>query len=127
MFTDPVQCLVVLHFGHGTTLTLWQFRPGESLPDDPQPCPFPVVATTDAVAQRIDLAGRGVRTSGLSESQAFVFSRSGIPTATRSEQVNGGGWSRDRVGENTEHVTGTAWRSVGLRRREEAARLKLTR
>ena len=73
VFTDPVQGLVVLHFGHGTTLTLWQFRPGESLQDDPQPCPFPVVATTDAVAQRIDLAGRGVRTSGLSEFPAFRF------------------------------------------------------
>ena len=74
MFTDPVQGLVVLHFGHGTTLTLWQFRPGESLQDDPQPCSFPVVATTDAVAQRIDLAGRRrVVPSGLSEFPGFRF------------------------------------------------------
>ena len=73
VFTDPVQGLVVLQFGHGTTLTLWQLRAGERFLDDPQPCPFPVVATTDAVAQRIDLAGRGVRTSGLSELPGFRF------------------------------------------------------
>ena len=73
VFADPVQGLVVLHFGHGTTLTLWQFRAGESVLNDSGPSPFPVVATTDAVAQRIDLAGRGVRTSGLSELPGFRF------------------------------------------------------
>jgi catechol 2,3-dioxygenase-like lactoylglutathione lyase family enzyme len=66
IFSDPSEGLIVLGLDHGTSLTLWQLRPGETALPDNAGYPFPVIATTDAAADRSHLNARGVRTSDIS-------------------------------------------------------------
>jgi catechol 2,3-dioxygenase-like lactoylglutathione lyase family enzyme len=73
VFADPSEGLAVLGLGQGTSLTLWQLRPGESGPQCASGSPFPIIATSDAAVQRGELIARGIRTSDLSELPGLRF------------------------------------------------------
>lgn len=73
VFADPGEGLAVLALGQGTSLTLWQLRPGEAGPKDSSGCPFPIIASSDASGQRRELMARGIRTSDLSELPGLRF------------------------------------------------------
>ena len=73
VFADPDEGLAVLALGQGTSLTLWQLRPGEAGPKDSSGCPFPIIASSDASAQRRELMARGIRTSDLTELPGLRF------------------------------------------------------
>ena len=73
VFADPNEGLAVLGLGQGTSLTLWQLRPGEAGPKDSSGSPFPIIASSDATAQRRELMASGIRTSDLSELPGLRF------------------------------------------------------
>jgi catechol 2,3-dioxygenase-like lactoylglutathione lyase family enzyme len=73
VFADPGEGLAVLGLGQGTSLTLWQLQPGEAGPKDSSGCPFPIIASSDASAQRRELMACGIRTSDLSELPGLRF------------------------------------------------------
>ena len=85
VFSDPGEGLAVLGIGQGTSLTLWQLRPGEAGPRDGSGCPFPIIATSDASAQRRELMARGIRTSDLSELPGLRFFSFWDPDGNRLE------------------------------------------
>ena len=85
VFADPGEGLAVLGLGQGTSLTLWQLRPGEAGPKDNSGCPFPIIASSDASTQRRELMARGIRTSDLSELPGLRFFSFWDPDGNRLE------------------------------------------
>jgi catechol 2,3-dioxygenase-like lactoylglutathione lyase family enzyme len=85
VFADPNEGLAVLALGQGTSLTLWQLRPGEAGPRDTSGSPFPIIAATDASVQRGELIARGIKTSALSELPGLRFFSFWDPDGNRLE------------------------------------------
>jgi catechol 2,3-dioxygenase-like lactoylglutathione lyase family enzyme len=59
-YVDPAERLAVFSLGGTTSLTLWELKPGESLPPRTQCATFPIFSVKDANETRELLAGRGV-------------------------------------------------------------------
>ena len=64
-FDDPEERLAVMGVGTGTSLTLWQWKPGENDRSADAASAFPIFAASDAAGRRERLAASGVRCSEL--------------------------------------------------------------
>ena len=84
-YTDPAERLAVLPLAHGTSLTLWQCKIGESAPDREASAAFPIFATPDAAAALAELKRRGVRAGSLVESAGTRYFSFQDPDGNRLE------------------------------------------
>jgi catechol 2,3-dioxygenase-like lactoylglutathione lyase family enzyme len=71
-YTDPIEGLVVLPFD-GHSLTLWQLKPGESLPPRGTCVPFPIFVTADVATLHAALQARGVATDQVQDGGGVRF------------------------------------------------------
>jgi len=70
--TDPVEGLVVLPFD-GHSLTLWQVKPGETLPPQGTCVPFPIFVAADVAALHAELQSRGVAVESIRNAGGVPF------------------------------------------------------
>lgn len=74
-FTDPVEGLAVLPLARGSSLTLWQRKPGTAAADRGAGSPYPIFATRDAPATAEELKRRGVRVGDLVDGDGVRYFR----------------------------------------------------
>ena len=72
-FEDPAEGLAVLPVGDTTSLTLWQLKPGETMPAPDAAGAFPIFAATDAAAARQVVLQRGARVDELVDGPGVRF------------------------------------------------------
>jgi len=74
IFADRAERLVVLGLPDGdTSITLWQLKPGEHVQAGAVPASFPILASSDAVADREALEDLGVDVAPMVESDNMRF------------------------------------------------------
>lgn len=59
-YVDERERLVVFEIGGPTSLTIWEWKPGEAVPDTKQPSSFPIFYPEDVMEAHRTLAERGV-------------------------------------------------------------------
>jgi catechol 2,3-dioxygenase-like lactoylglutathione lyase family enzyme len=72
-YFDPAERLAVFDLGGGTSLTVWELRPGETL--DPRGCPgtFPIFSVGDAHETWAQLRNRGVAVGEVVNSRGVTY------------------------------------------------------
>ena len=73
VFADRAERLVVLGLAGETTITLWQLKSGEELRQGPVPAAFPILASSNAAADRDALEALGVDVAPMVESENMRF------------------------------------------------------